>query len=211
MPQTIYLALIGDVVGSRQVADRAGLQQRIEAAIRDVNGRYQDRIAASFVLTVGDEFQGLLTTAGGLARIMATLRVAAFPASLRYGIGVGTLTTPLQPQAIGMDGPCFHRARAAIEQAEQAATRVEVEAPSGGAAFMIYATLSSAVRRQWTDRQRQVHELAMSGETGKSIAARLGVSPSAVSQHLKAANHDAVEAASRVWESSIQSAMEATE
>lgn len=211
MAQPIYLALIGDVVGSRHVVDRAGLQQRMEAAILDVNERYQNRIAASFVLTVGDEFQGLLATARGLTRIMATLRVAAFSASLRYGIGVGTLATPLQPQALGMDGPCFHRARAAIERADQSETRVEVEAPTGEPTFMIYATLSSAVSRQWTDRQRQVHELAMSGETGKSIAARLGISPSAVSQHLKAANHDAIEAASRVWESSIQSAMEASQ
>lgn len=211
MAQPTYLALIGDVVASRQVADRAGLQERMETAIREVNDRYGDRIAASFVLTVGDEFQGLLITARGLARILATLRVAAFPASLRYGVGVGPLTTPLQPRALGMDGPCFHRARAAIERAERTETRVEVDAPTGEPAFMIFATLSSAVRRQWTDRQRQVHELAMSGETGKSIAARLGISPSAVSQHLKAANHDAVEAASRVWESSIQSAMETPE
>src|ERR1700721_2690481 len=52
--------VIGDVVGSRQAADRAGLHHRISAALRDVAATALDPPA----FTVGDEFQGSYHTVG---------------------------------------------------------------------------------------------------------------------------------------------------
>jgi DNA-binding CsgD family transcriptional regulator len=205
----IYLAIIGDVVRSRQAADRASLQARLMAALERLNADRGAAVAAHFVLTVGDEFQGLLASPERLVEILATLRSAAHPEELRFGLGIGGLSTPLRADAIGMDGPCFHRARAAIELAEARGTTIEVDRGSPAPAFGLYAILYAALRSGWTERQRQVLDLALAGNVGKAIAARLEITPSAVSQHLAAANHDAVAAATALWLDQIAASMEA--
>jgi DNA-binding CsgD family transcriptional regulator len=194
-----YLAVIGDIIGSRNVDDRAGLQRQLGAGLADVNRRYANQIASKYLLTIGDEFQGLLRTSEDIDRILASLRVAVHPVDLRFGIGVGQLVTPIQEQAIGMDGPCFQRARAAIERAKERSTQIEVECGEAHPGFEIYSQLYSGMRRSWTERQRQIIDLSMSGKDGVDIARLLEISPPAVSQHLSAAGVTYVRNATAIW------------
>ncbi|MGA9192115.1 MAG: SatD family protein, partial [Anaerolineales bacterium] len=71
MTEPVYLAIIGDVIRSRQVADRASLQARLAHALSRLNSDEPADLAARFVLTVGDEFQGLLASAERLVAIMS--------------------------------------------------------------------------------------------------------------------------------------------
>jgi hypothetical protein len=87
MAKKPYFAVIGDIISSRKVDDRAGLQRQLNAGLADVNRQYADQIASEFLLTIGDEFQGLLRTSEDLDRILASLRVAVHPVDLRFGIG----------------------------------------------------------------------------------------------------------------------------
>ncbi|TET99777.1 MAG: hypothetical protein E3J30_04010 [Anaerolineales bacterium] len=199
MVEKQYFAVIGDIIGSRNVDDRAGLQRQLNAGLADVNRQYANQIASKYLLTIGDEFQGLLRTSEDLDRILASLRVAVHPVDLRFGIGVGGLVTPLREHAIGMDGPCFQRARMAIERAKERSTQIEVESGEAHPGFEIYSLLYSAMRRNWTKRQRQVIDLAMSGMDGVDIARLLEVSPPAVSQHLRAAGVTYVRKATATW------------
>lgn len=209
MTKANYLAVIGDVVGSRHAPDRSGLQKRLQGGLRDANAAFAGQVAADFVLTVGDEFQGLLTGAAELDKLIATLRSHAFPSELRIGLGIGPLDTQLQPQALGMDGPCFHRAREAIERAEARRTPIEVEAGRPTPAFEIYALMAGSMRGRWTKRQRQVADLADSGLEGQEVAAHLNVTPSAVSQHLRAAGTRYLRPATELWLAAIQQALDA--
>lgn len=200
--------MIGDVIGSRRAPDRSGLQHRLQGGLRDINAAFAEQVAAEFVLTVGDEFQGLLHGAQELDKLLATLRTHAFPAELRLGLGIGGLDTQLQQQALGMDGPCFHRARQAIERAEARHTPVEVESGQPGAAFEIYALMSGYMRQRWTERQRQVVDLARSGLEGREVAAHLSITPSAVSQHLRAAGARFFDRASGLWLAEVDRALD---
>lgn len=203
VPSGDFIALVGDVVGSKDVADRADLQERLRIGLDEVNGRFKEGIAAQFVLTIGDEFQGLLSGPDGLELILGRLWMHAYPDELRFGLGLGDLSTPLQPQALGIDGPCFHRARAAVERAVARGTSVEVEAASQRGAFEIYAWLQAHMRRGWTDRQRQIADLALAGLEGVEIGRRLSITPSAVSQHLRAAGAKPLAEATRAWVEAI--------
>jgi DNA-binding NarL/FixJ family response regulator len=102
-----------------------------------------------------------------------------------------------------MDGPCFHRARGAIECAKAWRTYIEVGTKGQEEAFRIYALLYSGFRSQWTPRQRQVFDLSISGKAGKKIATQLGITPSAVSQHLGAAGAKIVFDATEFWVDAI--------
>jgi hypothetical protein len=199
MKEKVYIAMIGDVVGSRAVKDRSDLQNRLQRGLDRVNRESADSIAANLVLTVGNEFQGLLRSHDGLQGIQSTLRVSAFPQELRFGFGVGTLDTALRPHAIGMVGPCFHRARDAVQRAAAEGTLVEVELGKPAPVFEIYARLYSLIRQGWTNRQRQVVDLSMSGMEGRQIAKQLEITPSAVSQRLTAAGVQAAADAVESW------------
>jgi len=196
----VYVAVIGDIVGSRALPDRRAVQRRLRRCLRRLNREWESSIAASFLITLGDEFQGLLTDPPvTIDRMLAGIRRDLHPVEVRVGIGVGRLATKLEPEAIGMDGPCFHRAREALKRAEFHASAIEVEAETNTAAFRIYGALFSALRRQWSERQRQVFDLTATGLTGRSAAKKLKIQPSAVSQHLTAAEaHSALEA-QRNW------------
>src|SRR3989440_8538905 len=59
------LALIGDMVGSRELlpSRRPKIQERFREFIQYLNKKYAKDILAKFVITLGDEFQGLLLSA----------------------------------------------------------------------------------------------------------------------------------------------------
>jgi hypothetical protein len=207
MTGQIYLAIIGDVVGSRDVEDRSNLQQKLRVAVDRANRLYSDAIAAGFVITVGDEFQGLLKGSEGVDKILADIRASLHPIELRFGLGIGDLETPLEIVALGMDGQSFRRARTAIERAESRETLVEVEASRTEPGFQIYSLLYAGLRQRWTMRQKQVFDLSMSGVPGKSIALRLGITASAVSQHLRAAEAERIFEATQYWIESLNFAL----
>jgi hypothetical protein len=203
MAKETYLAVIADIVRSRTITDRGAFQKRLARAITSINKSFAQTIASKFVLTVGDEFQGLLKSEGQIVEILASLRSGIHPVELRFGIGVGRISTPLRPEALGMDGVCFHNAREALERAATRGTPVEVEAGRLQEPFSIYALLYGALRGRWTQRQRQVIDLAMSGMEGKKIATRLSISPPAVTQHLGAASWKEIEEATRTWQQAL--------
>jgi DNA-binding CsgD family transcriptional regulator len=204
LSQKVYLAIIGDVVRSREVENRGILQEQLNKVIDRVNRRFDATLAANFVLTIGDEFQGLLNQAREVNAILADFRAAVHPVELRFGIGIGTLDTPLEAVALGMDGPCFHRARTAIERADARGTPIEVDAAVDRPSLHIYSLLYAGLRKRWTTRQRQVLDLAMSGISGKAIGVQLGITPSAVSQHLRAAEAEIITEATGYWIEMLQ-------
>ena len=55
-----YFALIGDIIDSRHEQDRYDVQKKLQSILSSVNVENAVHIAADFLITLGDEFQGLL-------------------------------------------------------------------------------------------------------------------------------------------------------
>lgn len=191
----MYWAVIGDLIGSRRVADRARLQLRLEELLHALNQRHGHHLAARWVITVGDEFQALAVDAAPLPAMVDFLANELHPHGVRFGVGFGTLTTPLKPLAVGMDGPAFHAARLALEEARKGRHRVVVAAAGQVLPLPTHVwdlTLKVALAR--TATQRQVVKLYR--ELGKqtAVAQRLGIRQGTVSRHLARALYAEVEA-----------------
>ena len=193
-----YVALIGDIRQSRKVPERALLQTVMEEALATVNSRLEAELAAGFVLTLGDEFQGLLHAPSSVVPVLVLLEELLDGAEVRYGIGLGRLSTALQDVALRTDGPCFHRARAALVNAKRDDSWVTVEGFGDDDAVLNGVfQLMGDIRWNWTDTQRRTVELMRRAGTQKEVARERGVSINAVSKTLKSASFEPLIAAER--------------
>ncbi len=187
-----FVAVIGDLCGSRQAADRQRTQVRLEQAMARVNEVFAGDLTAGFLVTLGDEFQGLLPIPDKVMDIIAELESALTGIPVRYGIGIGTLVTPIKRTAVGMDGPCFHLARDAVERGKGENRWVTV-AGFGQARDKLMngiLNLMGALRGQWTEIQAETFHAARTADKQKQVAAARNVAESTVSRSLKSAHHD---------------------
>ena len=69
-----YIVIIGDIINSRELEHRNEVQERLKRTLQDINERYNADIAASFMITLGDEFQGLLHNGKNTMKIIEELR-----------------------------------------------------------------------------------------------------------------------------------------
>ena len=108
----MYFAIIGDIVESKKLIDRDGVQKRLNIILKDINIKFDNDIAAKFVITLGDEFQGLLSNPSNLFDIIDTIKFEMYPVRIRFGIGIGSIDTEVNSEmALGADGPAYHYAR----------------------------------------------------------------------------------------------------
>lgn len=112
--ENLYVALIGDIVKSRKVNHRRELQTKLEDILSKINFDYEQFIEAKFLITVGDEFQGLLKPSAPIYKIICSVTEAIYPVQVRLGLGLGGIKTPVKEMALGMDGHAFYAARDAL-------------------------------------------------------------------------------------------------
>ena len=198
--------LIGDIVGSRGSVDRADLHRAVEAALRQVDDAVPS--LTGLRVTVGDEFQGSYATLGEALDAGLRMRLALLPdVDTRVGIGRGSVTT-LDPDRGIEDGPGWWAARSAVEAAEEAAAKPATRhvrtalrvAPSEDdtAVDAVNAALLCRDHLVGSCSERSIRLLRglMQPHTTQGDLATLeGISPSAVSQRVRADGLGAVLAA----------------
>ena len=198
--------LIGDIVGSRGSVDRADLHRAVEAALRQVDDAVPS--LTGLRVTVGDEFQGSYATLGEALDAGLRVRLALLPdVDTRIGIGRGSVTT-LDPDRGIEDGPGWWAARSAVEAAEEAAAKPATRhvrtalrvAPSEDdtAVDAVNAALLCRDHLVGSCSERSIRLLRglMQPHTTQGDLATLeGISPSAVSQRVRADGLGAVLAA----------------
>ena len=190
------VTLIGDLVGSRRSADRAAVHARFEAAVEAINAEYDPVVPLRIGL--GDEFQGIFATLGDAIGATLRVRMALLPdVDVRQGIGWGRVQV-LADEPRVEDGPGWWAARAAIETVEayerKAALRtvrtayVPADGEPGPDPGLVNATLMTRdmVVTGLSERSMSVLGGLMSGRQQQDIADDLGISPSAVSQRIRA-------------------------
>ncbi len=192
------IALIGDIVGSRGLDDRAGVQARLRAELAALaaDREVESASLAPLALTAGDELQGIFNDPAAVVRVVVTLAEALFPVRIVYGLGRGELATAPGPEVALLDGPCFHRARKALEVASKGDVWLVASGfgDTGDSTLAALFGLQGALRAKWTARQAEIagavrRALAL-GRTRRDVAGDLGISPSVVTESLQAAAFD---------------------
>lgn len=195
-----YLAIIGDIKKSRQLEERKKVQVQLNDVLTQINQKYKEQIASKFLITLGDEFQGLLLNGSQALTIVEELKRKMYPIEIRFGIGVGEITTKIdREKALGADGPSYYYARNAIEQLKKnenrskrisADIRIEMSDESRGILLNTIFELLKALEDTWTDRQREIIQDMLQHQDGqKNVADRFGIYQSAVQKVMVAGNY----------------------
>jgi len=191
------------MVGSRNVprSQRRVLQKQFSGVITNLNRDYRKTIASKFVITLGDEFQGLLTSATTVSDLIWHLEQDLPQREFRVGIGLGRLDTPLQNYAINIDGPALHTARAAIEHAKKVKALGgvfrgfgELDEILSGVACLLWFQ-----RSRWTQPQRNIANLLRKGMSQTEVAEELGITKQVVSRQVLASGCYPYIAGDKAW------------
>lgn len=201
----MYYAIIGDIVHSKAINSklRNDVQNKLKQILEGINQRYSEDIAAKFIVTIGDEFQGLLHHPSQLLKIIDEIQFKMYPVRMRFGVGFGDIDTEINREmALGADGPAYHNARSVIEQIKAS----EKGKLSGNANILFKSgreehqmllklmnsslQLCSFIEGKWTDKQRiLIEKMIFSGMNQSTAAQELGIAQSSVQRRLKSAGY----------------------
>lgn len=191
-----YFAIIGDIKRSKELKERNVIQKRMNSILEEINEEYAEYIAARFLITLGDEFQGLLKNGDMVFPIIKKIQRKMDPITLRFGIGIGEINTEINPEmALGADGPGFYMARKAIDilkaeehkyEAYVPEIKIEVDGEEEGSKLLnTVISLMELVEKRWTARQREIILDTMDHQDGqKATAKRLQITQSSVQRAL---------------------------
>ena len=194
MESSLYISIIGDLVKSREIEDRAGVQEQLRQLLSGFNTEFEPFIAAKFVITLGDEFQGLVRRDFPFEAFFDRYdKQFGNDRPTRFGIGLGTVSTGFQETAVGMDGPCFHNAREALNQAKKSKKEIVVKGFEHNTALSALFDAMLDIRRGWSERQVEVIEKSLIAQNFNTIAEELNVSKQAVSKILSSAKKELYE------------------
>jgi len=203
-----YIAIIGDIKKSKKLEDRKSVQDKLKKTLDNLNKKYIEDISAKFMITLGDEFQGLLCDGINVIEIIEEIQREMYPVEIRFGVGVGAITTEINLEmAIGADGPGYYKARQAIEflkqneqknQTNASDVRIEVDGDNQATTTMLNTILLllSVLKSNWTDRQREIIWDAVKYQDGQAKSAeRLSIAQSSVQRSLNNGNYYAYKGA----------------
>jgi SatD family protein len=198
-----YIAIIADMVRSRDLprSRRRVLQKQFGVLIVNLNRNYRKTVASRFVITLGDEFQGILNSSAMIPDLLWHLEQDFPGRELRVGLGFGTLDTPLQKDAINIDGPVLHLARVAIDQAKKSHALGGVFRGFGDLDGILnaLARLLWFHRSLWTRSQRRIAGLIRQGMSQTQVAKKLRIRRQVVSRQVLASGCFQYIAAENAW------------
>lgn len=192
-----YIAIIGDIKESKKLSNRNEVQKKLNLILEDINDKYKEDISSKFIITLGDEFQGLLCNGANTMHILSEIERRMYPVKLRFGIGIGEITTDINKEmSIGADGPGYYKARTAIEylkndekrkQTNPADIRFEIDGENQASTIMLNTILSlmTVIKESWSDRQREIiWDMLEYQDNQLGVAKRLNIKQPSVQKSL---------------------------
>lgn len=180
-PNTV---IISDIIGSRKldVRERHEWQLFLKSAIVQINEKFSDHIEAPFMITKGDEFQGVLKKIASVHQIVMEFERLIFPLTMRFGVGHGLIQKMGSKIPIEMDGPAFHLAQAALNTAKKKKQVIVIQTKNEYFNLQVNTIyqLIYAIKERWSDISYKRYWKYQECGTYERVAQEEGVSTQAV-------------------------------
>ncbi len=182
-----YLAIIGDIINSRKLSDRAIIQKQFESAVNKIKEEFRLASISPATVTIGDEFQVLLKDSSRLFDLLYAMGQSLKMIPIRYGFGIGSIETEINySAAIGMDGPAFHNARTAVEIARKSKLRYAIRCADRLAEERLNILFNwiDLNTKKWNPDKHAILFYYKKNHKQTEIAETVQMSQPAVSQHI---------------------------
>jgi predicted DNA-binding protein YlxM (UPF0122 family) len=187
MKQKLYV-LLGDVISSRQIAEREKFQKKLGETCQYINATYTGDIYASFKILKGiDEIGGVLSTMSKSYEIINILLERMYPHLIRFILVFDYIDTALETMDIAkMDGPAFHKASDLMHTLKKSKLMFDMSVGDK----VIDTTISGQInlillfKRNWSAKQHQIVGEYERTKTQYEVAKNLGITQQAVSKTL---------------------------
>jgi len=114
-----YMTIICDLKRSRRLINREKVQYQIIDMLKVANILFSHQIVVPFIITIGDEWEGLLRSNCDFSRILDFFHRRLNGLDFYCGIGIGPVSIRnFQLTVNQLDGPSFYLAREAIKEAK---------------------------------------------------------------------------------------------
>lgn len=116
-----YMTIICDIKNSKIIPDRNAIQLQLIDMLKLSNDKFKSFIISPFIITLGDEWQGLVKVDSNINDILNFFK-SHLPSNIDFytGVGIGDVTVYNFELTVNqLDGPSFHLARKAIRYAKK--------------------------------------------------------------------------------------------
>ncbi len=179
---------------------------QLKETLREINKTFSSSIVSDFMITSGDEFQGLLTKQDEIFDITNYIELNMFPTRIQFGIGIGSIDSNVnQTNSIEIIGPAYYKARNSINilnniknKNEKILTNVIIDSGEvytnedhliNTILSLIYVTKS-----KWDDNAiKTIKVYIKSNHNQMATAQQLNIQQPAVSKTLKRCNYYTIE------------------
>lgn len=192
-----YIAIIGDIKESKNIVNRGQIQRQLHYALQQINEKYEEDIAAKFIITLGDEFQGLMKNTMHVLDMITYIQQVMYPVKIRFGIGFGEISTDIFCEAaIGADGPAYYAARKSIEELREQEKKLKSQAADVQLSLYetskfeveeinTFFTLIKVIEDSWSEKQRfTIWDVEQNGGSQKECAERMNTTQSTIARRL---------------------------
>ena len=197
-----HVAVIGDIKGITDKVSRNAAQIKLYNVLGEINKKYRKDISSKFIITLDNEFQGLLNNGTSIMRILIDIERLMYPIKVRFGMGIGEITPDIEKKmSLGADGPGYYRAHGALEhivskekrkQTNPSDTRFEIDGDNQSSTMLINTILSlmTVIKEAWTDRQREIiWDMLIHQDSQTDLAKRLNIKQPTVQKSLSKGNY----------------------
>lgn len=197
----LYIAMIADIIESKTIQDRELIQSKLKETLAMLNQMYHKHLAGELILSAGDEIEGLFQDASSIFEVIFALEKSISPYRIRFGFGIGGIDTALNRKNIlESDGKCFHLARKAIDEVQEA----EKSNSKGENRYQIFSNnpyfcedivnamlgLLTVLKNSWTRRQWEIISAYQENFENQYKAAQiLSIRQPSVNRALKSAKY----------------------
>lgn len=197
MKKQNIIAIIGDLIDSKNIENRFEVQEKLKMILEKANLDYKKYIISKWTITLGDEFQVLIKPNLKIFEMLDFISYKMNPNKIRYGIGLGKINTNINyEQSIGADGPAYWNARKAIEFIHDNNNygNSKIAFISGNRNDEIINNLlayTDWMKESWTDSQKEILYTLLDSDIyserfeQKVLAKKLNISESAMSRRVK--------------------------
>lgn len=191
-----YLIVIGDLVQSKKLdsSSRKQVQNCLKSVFQRINNS-SNSIVSPYTITLGDEFQVVYQTADQIFNHLWMISTEIHPVFARFSISLGEISTEInREQALGMDGPAFHRAREQVEMMKENNRLLAITTDQENFNRLVNSTfrILETNLNTWKKNRFSILYQHQQGRDVKQIAHDLGLSEVAVYKNIHAGALDAI-------------------